>query len=314
MELADLRTFVAVIEETSFTRAAARLNRTQPAVSFAIRRLERATGARLLTRNNRSAVTLTAEGERLVTYARRMLVMHDQARTAIVNLREMGPNGLVIGANDSLVGVLLPFIDAFRESHPGARVDLRRSRSRDIVADVLRQTLDVGVTTRKPDAENVDALPIGEDPIVVIVAPSHPLAKRPYVAVRELAGEAFVAHNEPSADRARILKLLDASALPHQIALAVPSLEALKRAIEVGMGITIMPKHCALTELQQRRLVAVRLVDATEPRHMWLITRCQASQTRITTQFIEVVTCLTKIAAGRALGKVRRKERSVARR
>jgi DNA-binding transcriptional LysR family regulator len=293
MELADLRTFVAVIEETSFTRAAARLNRTQPAVSFAIRRLERATGARLLTRNNRRAVALTAEGERLVTYARRMLVMHDQARTAIVNLREIGPNHLVIGANDSLTGVLLPFIDAFRESHPGARVDLRRSRSRDIVPEVLRHTLDVGVTTRQPDAENVDALLLGEDPLVVIVPPSHPLARRRYVAVRELAGQSFVAHSEPSADRARILKLLDASALLHQIALAVPSLDALKRAIEVGMGITIMPRRCALTELQQRRLVAIRLVDATEPRHMWLVSRCPANQTRMATHFIEVVTRLT---------------------
>jgi DNA-binding transcriptional LysR family regulator len=314
MELADLRTFVTVIEETNFTRAATRLRRTQPAVSFAIRRLERATGARLLTRNNRSPVALTAEGERLVTYARRMLVMHDQARTAIVNLREIGPNGLVIGANDSLVGVLLPLIDAFRESHPGARIDLRRSRSRDIVADVLRQTLDVGVTTRKPDAGNVDALPIGQDDLVVIVAPSHPLAKRPSVAVRELAGQSFVAHSEPSADRARVLQLLESSALPHQIALAVPSLDALKRAIEVGMGITIMPRRCALTELQQRRLVAVRLEDATELRHMWLVSRCHANQTRMTTHFIEVVTRLTGIAAGRAPDKVRRTGRGVARR
>jgi DNA-binding transcriptional LysR family regulator len=90
MELADLRTFVVVVEETSFTRAAAHLCRTQPAVSQAIRRLESTTGAKLLVRSRGGGVSLTPAGERLVTYARRMLAISDQARAAIVNLREIG--------------------------------------------------------------------------------------------------------------------------------------------------------------------------------------------------------------------------------
>jgi DNA-binding transcriptional LysR family regulator len=288
LELADLRTFVAVIDETSFTRAAARLHRTQPAVSVAIRRLENATGATLLVRN-RSAVHLTAAGERLATYARQMMVMDDETRAAIVNLREIGPHGLAIGANDSLIGVVLPLIDAFRELHPRARIDLRRARSRDVVGDVLRGRLDVGVTTRKPDAENVDAVLVGQDDVAVIAPPKHPFAKRSSVHLRELAGQAFVAHSEPSAVRGRVLQWLEASALPHQILLAVPSLDALKRAIEVGMGITIMPRRCALTELQQGRLVAIPLADASEQRDIWLVSRCRSMMSEMAASFVDVV-------------------------
>jgi len=288
MELADLRTFVAVIEETSFTRAAARLNRTQPAVSFAIRRLESATGARLLSRN-RSSVALTPEGERLVTYARRMLVMHDQARTAIVNLREIGPNGLVIGANDSLIGVLLPFIEAFRRKRPDARVDLKRTRCRDVPGLVLNGDLDIGLTMVKPEAGDLKAILIAHDQLVVVVPAGHAFARRLFVRLCDVATQTLIAHNEPSPDRTRVVGLLEGAGVGHRIALGVPTLDALKRAVEAGMGITVMPRRCVSSELQQRRLVAIPLDVETSKREIWLVVRNRASLSHTVAAFSDLV-------------------------
>lgn len=287
MNLTDLRTFVMVLDETSLTRAASRLGRTQPAVTVAIQRLESAAGTTLLIRD-RGAVRLTSAGERLAAYARRIVDMAAEAHAAIVNLRQIGRTELLVGANDSLAGVALPLIDTFRQQRPDTRVDLKRTRSRDVAGLVRKGDLDVGLAMDKPEAEDLQSIVLARDEFLVVVPPSHEFASRSCLRLRDVAEQPLIAHNEPSPDRTRVLALLDACGVKHRIVLGVPTLDALKRAVEAGMGITIMSRRCVLTEVQQRRLVAIPLDGPAAGREIWLVARSRATMSQTAAAFVDL--------------------------
>ncbi len=208
MQLADLRTFLVVIQERSFTRAAERLGRSQPAISLTIRRLEEESGGALLAHTRNKRVELTPAGELLLGYAERLTALTAEMRGALGDFKN-GGTAVVIGANDSLAGILLPFVDAFQRAHPHIRVDIRHARSRSVAAQVQRKLLDFGVTTAEPTLPGLDTLVFATDELVVLVAPSHPLARKSRADLSEVASERVIAHNQPSSARARTLDLFE---------------------------------------------------------------------------------------------------------
>src|SRR5688572_18039582 len=117
MTFEDLRVFVTVAAERSFSRAARKLRRTQPAVSQAIRRLEQAAGERLIDRSSRDG-TLTAAGEVLLEYGSRLIRLADEATSAVADLREVRKGRVLIGANEGGVHAVLPLIAAFQHEFP----------------------------------------------------------------------------------------------------------------------------------------------------------------------------------------------------
>jgi len=133
MQLQDLNSFVAVAEERSFSKAARRLHRTQPAVSQAIRRLEEELGDRLFDRSSKSGA-LTDAGVLLLEHAVRLLRMAAGASAAVRELHEVRRGRVVIGANEAAVHSVLPFIRDFAASHPRVTVEVRRVPSRRIAA------------------------------------------------------------------------------------------------------------------------------------------------------------------------------------
>src|SRR6185369_13632968 len=122
MTLEDLRVFSTVAAERSFSRAARKLRRTQPAVSQAIRRLEQATGERLIDRSSRDG-TLTDAGELMLDYAAKLLRLASEATGAVSELRDVKSGRVLIGANEGAVHAVLPIIEAFHRKHPGVLVD-----------------------------------------------------------------------------------------------------------------------------------------------------------------------------------------------
>src|SRR5690242_14546842 len=122
MDINQLEVLVTVARDKSFSRAAESLKRTQPAISQAIRRLEKEVGETLFDRSSKDG-TLTPAGEALLDYARQMLNLRQAARTAIRDLRDLHQGKLTISANEHTVFYLLPVIDAFRALHPGIKVE-----------------------------------------------------------------------------------------------------------------------------------------------------------------------------------------------
>jgi DNA-binding transcriptional LysR family regulator len=272
MDLSELHVFLTVASERSFSRAAAKLHRTQPAVSQAIRRLEEELGERLFDRSSKQGA-LTEPGRVLRDYAQRLMRLSEEAELAVRELRDLRRGRVLVGANEGAVHALLPLIGRFRTAHPQIQVDVRRVASRQVGVEVLQGSLDFGVVTFQPAERGLLSLALGADELVMLVHPQHPLASRSQVTMAEFGRETVIAHNDPSPARERVLRTFEQKHAPINIQIALPSLEAIKRAVEMRMGVALLPKRCALTELARGQLAAVRIPQVRLNRQLRLVYR-----------------------------------------
>jgi DNA-binding transcriptional LysR family regulator len=286
MELTELQVFVTVAGERSFSKAAARLHRTQPAVSQAIRRLEDELGERLFDRSAKDG-KLTDAGRVLLEYAQRLMRLAEEAEAAVRELRDLKRGRVLVGVNEAAVHALLPVMQRFREHHPRVQVDVRRIASRQIGVEVLQRSLDFGVLSFAPAETGLSAVVIGDDELVMLTAPSHPLAQRKQVTIAEFGRETVIAHNEASPARDRVLRLFEQRQAVLNIQIALPSLDGIKRAVEMGMGVALLPRRCALSELSRGSLVAVRVEQVRLPRLMRLVFRDSATLSHAAQAFLD---------------------------
>jgi DNA-binding transcriptional LysR family regulator len=288
MTLEDLRVFHAVAAERSFSRAARTLRRTQPAVSQAIRRLEDAAGERLIDRSLRDG-TLTDAGVVLLDYASRVLRLVDEASSAVADLREMKGGRVLIGANEGGVHAVLPSLAAFQKRHPAILVEVRRIHARQIPQEVLLRNLDFGVLSFDPAEKELLSLRLGADELVLLVSPGHPLAGRRQITMEEMGRQAVIAHNDPSPARERVLRLYEQRHAPLNIRISLPSLDGIKRAVEMGLGVALLPRRCAQGEIERGDLVEVRVPELRTPRHMRFVYRRDGERSHAAEAFLNVV-------------------------
>jgi DNA-binding transcriptional LysR family regulator len=285
MQLQDLTVFAAVAAERSFSRAAKKLHRTQPAVSQAVRRLEDELGDRLFDRSSRDG-TLTEAGRLLQDYASRLLRLAGDAETAVRELQQVRRGRVVIGANEAAVHSLLPFVARFAVEHPQAHVEVRRVASRQMAEALLERTLDFGVLTFQPPERGLQAISLGHDELVMLAHPAHRLAGRKRVSIEEVGRETVIAHNDPSPARERVLRLYERRRAPINIQIALPSLDGIKRAVEMGVGVAVLPRRCALAEIASGRLAAVKVPPLSSPRQVRLVFRRGAELSHAAAAFL----------------------------
>src|SRR5207248_10998945 len=149
MDLSALKMFLAVAHERSFSRAAAKVHRTQPAVSQAVRRLEVELGEQLFDRSSKSG-TLTEAGKMLQNYGERLVRLAEESELAVRELRDLRRGRVLIGANEAAVHTLLPLIAHFRQKYPDLAADVRRVPARQIAVEVQQGSLDFGALTFHP--------------------------------------------------------------------------------------------------------------------------------------------------------------------
>lgn len=272
MDLAALRIFLAVAEERSFSKAAAKVHRTQPAVSQAVRRLENDLGEQLFDRSSKSG-TLTDAGRILQNYGQRLVRLAEETESAMRELRDLRRGRVLIGANEAAVHTLLPLMAKFQARVPDVAVDVRRVPARQIAVEVQQGSLDFGALTFHPSESGLLEVTVGSDELVLLVAPSHPLAKRKQVSMEDVAREPIVAHNDPSPARERVLHLFEQKHIQLNMVIALPSLDGIKRAIEMKLGVALLPARCAITEMATGRLVGVPVAGISRKRHVTLVCR-----------------------------------------
>src|SRR5437899_9708444 len=208
MDLQALNIFLAVAHERSFSRAAAKVHRTQPAVSQAVRRLEADLGEELIDRSSKSG-TLTEAGKVLQNYGQRLIRLADETESVMRDLRDLRRGRVLIGANEAAVHTLLPLMGRFRQRHPQIAIDVRRVPARQIAVEVQQGSLDFGALSFHPPEEGLLEVTVGSDELVLLVPPSHSFAQRRQVTMEDVAGERIVAHNDPSPARERVLRLFE---------------------------------------------------------------------------------------------------------
>ena len=272
MDISTLRTFLAVAQERSFSRAAAKVHRTQPAVSQAIRRLEIDLGEQLFDRSSKSG-TLTDAGKVLHNYSQRLIRLAEETESAMRELRDLRRGRVLIGANEAAVHTLLPLVARFRQRYADIAIDVRRVPARQIAVEVQQGSLDFGALTFRPTETGLLEVPVGTDELVLLVPPTHALAGRKQVTMEELAAEPVVAHNDPSPARERVLRMFEQRHIALKMMIALPSLDGIKRAVELKLGVALLPRRCAITEIAAGRLAAVPIVGISRKRQVTLVCR-----------------------------------------
>jgi DNA-binding transcriptional LysR family regulator len=288
MDLSQLDTFLAVIEERGFSRAASRLHRTQPAISHTIRRLEDEIGEPLFERSSREG-TLTAAGELLREHAQRMLKLRGEATSALDQLRSLERGRLHIAANEYTCLCLLPVLDEFRRLCPHISVLVERSLGSRIADQLMDRSVELGMVTFPPADEQLHAIGVYNDSVVFVVNPRHPLAREKKVALRQLGAESFIAHNVLSPLRRRVIELFEKHKTPLNMYVELPSLEAIKRFVAMGNGVALVPGLTVQQELARKELVQVHVPELKIDRQLLLVHRRQGTLSHAAQAFLKVI-------------------------
>jgi DNA-binding transcriptional LysR family regulator len=272
VDLAELNVFLTVARERSFSRAAKKLFRTQPAVSISIRKLEEWVGEPLFIRGARSG-QLTDAGKLLEAYAERILNLREEIKKAMDDLRSGGRGELSLGVNESSIHALLPVLVRYLQLYPTVHLAVRRTFSRDIPSELLNYRLDLGVASFIPQEPQLAAVKIFRDELALVVSPRHRLAKQGRANLADLGSEFFVAHSVDSPFRIRVMQLFAKNRVPLQMGVELPTIESIKRFVQMDMGVAIVPRMCVRWEVEQGLLVEVKVRQLSMPRDLYLLYR-----------------------------------------
>lgn len=293
MDMNQLEVLIAVAQEKSFSRAAERLHRTQPAISQAIRRLETEIGEPLFDRSSKDG-TMTAAGRLLLGHAQQMLNLRQSAHAAIKELKGLHRGKLSLSANEYTVMYLLPLLPVFRSRHPHIKIEVKRSLASRISSEILARETEIGIVSFKPGDPAVASVAVLMDELALIVPPSHPLAAKKTVSVRELGAESFIAHNVPSPYREKVVRTFEKYRTPLNISLEMPTLEAIKRFVEGGMGVALVPRLAAQAEIARGQVVALTVREMKLERRLYLVYRKSATLSHAARAFLRVARELQK--------------------
>ncbi len=251
MELRHLRTFRAVAETGSFTLAGRRVNLSQAAVSLHIKALEEELGTALFARVHKRA-TLTPAGRVLLHHAHAILSACDRVRAEIAVLAEEQRSSLRVGTASTMIAIhpLPEILSELKKRFPLLDLLVFAGTSEAIVRRLLDHRLDIGLISLPVEAPLLQTEPLYGDRLMAVVPPSHPLALAREVSVQQLASEPLIL-GERGGNRRRIIDLFfeHAGVRPH-VAMELNRDEAIKRMVEVGLGVGILPWITVQREVQ----------------------------------------------------------------
>jgi len=293
VELNQLETFLAVAEEHSFSRAAVRLHRTQPAVSQVIRKLEASVGEMLFDRAARDG-SLTAAGVLLRDYALRLLALRREATSALGELKSLESGRLQLAANEYTCMYLLPAIDRFRRDFPHISVTVHRMLASHIPEELNLRTFELGVISFRPDPEQFRTIAVYGDSLAFIVGPQHQLATAERVSINELGAQNFIAHNVASPLRRKVIEAFHRYRTPLNMGIELPTIEAIKRFVAMGNGVALVPHLTVARELEAGDLVRVPVDELEMRRVLRLVHRRQATLSYAARAFLVTVRALAK--------------------
>lgn len=287
MDFDQLETFLEVARHASFSRAAERRFRTQPAISAQIRGLEEEVGARLFDRSG-GKVSLTAAGKEFQKYVEETL---EARRQMVVHLAEMEhvPRGeLIVGANEGTCLYVLPEVFAqFKKQYPGVAVSINRAESTRILESVIDNSVDFGVVSLPVSDNRLTVVPIHRDELVVIAAPGHPLARTKSVPLAEVAKYPLLL---PKAGHTRdaLENVLFERRLKPAISMELDSSELLKRFAAADVGVGFIARSNVVEDVRNGLLAAIRLSDVAIKRDLALVFRKDKALSRAALAFIEI--------------------------
>lgn len=274
MHIETLETFCHLVETGSFTKAAQRAFVSQSAVSQQLKTLEERYGQRLVDRRSRPRLEPTDAGRLLYAECRELL---DRFRRVEERLRQ--PAGAVAGvvrlATVYSIGLheLPPYVTRFMQAHPRLKVHVEYSRTDKVCDACVAGTVDFGIVAFPLRRSNLTVIPWHDERLVLACAPTHRLARRRTVRLAELAGEPFVAFERDIPTRKTIDRVLRAHGVKVDPVMEFDNVETIKRSVEVGTGLSILPASTVTTEVRSRRLAIADFAEGPFTREIGIVYR-----------------------------------------
>ncbi len=289
MHLRDLDLFCEVAHLGSFSKAAKAHGMSQPAASEIVKSIEEHLGCELLNRSVRP-LELTPEGHIYYAGCRQLLDEYRRLEDRVLQRRDKVVGPVRVGAIYS-VGLLQMdgYVREFERLYPDAALDLQYLHPEEVLARVVSEEVDLGLMSFPPKRSDLNCIPWQDQPIVVVVPPEHSLAKRDWLKAEELEGENLVGFTADLQMRTETDKWLKQAKVHVNVVHAFDNIENIKRAVEVGSGIALLPVPTVRREAELGSLVAIPLEDVTWFRRLALIHKRTKPFTTAITRFLELL-------------------------
>ena len=288
MEFHTIKAFLAVANERSFSRAAEKMLRTQPAISLAIQRLENELGEKLIDRSGKDLL-LTDSGRIVLDFARRFENVETELFNALAELRDNSAGRLTIGANESTTLYLLTKIERYRRLYPKVKIQVRRSLSSRIPAQLLDGDLELGVISYDPSDDSLSARVIYTDHLAFVVSPDHRFAERQSVSITELGMETFIAHNVVSPYRDAVLREFNRNKVRLNMDVEMPTVETIRKLVQRNEGVAFLPRMCVEAEIQRGTLREIPVPELHVERKIHLVYPARRALSHAARAFLELV-------------------------
>jgi LysR family transcriptional regulator, low CO2-responsive transcriptional regulator len=286
MDFEQLETFLEVARLSSFSRAAERRFRTQPAISAQIRALEEEVGARLLDRSG-GKVSITQSGKLFQKYAEETLEARKAVLTAIAETERVPRGEIIVGANEGTCLHILPEVFAeFKRQYPDVAVNIKRADYGKILESVIDNSVDFGVVSLPVNDNRLKIVLIHRDELVIIAPPDHPLANSKSAMVADTANFPLVV---PKAGHTRdaLEELFNERRVKPRYAMELDSSELLKRFVAAKVGVGFIARSHVQEDVQARVLAAIEISDAQIRRDLALVYRKDKALSRAALAFID---------------------------
>ena len=296
MDFDQLETFLEVARLSSFSRAAEKRFRTQPAISSQIRSLEEEVGARLLDRSG-GKVSITASGKLFQKFAEETLAARKAAMTAIAETERVPRGEIVVGANEGTCLHILPEVFAsFKKQYPDVAVNIKRADYAKILESVIDNSVDFGVVSLPVTDNRLTVVPIHRDELVIIVPSKHALAAQKSATIAEAANYPLImpksGHTRDNLD-----SLFHERKLKPRYTMELDSSELLKRFVAADAGIGFIARAFVPEDVRADVLAAIPIADAKIKRDLALVFRKDKALSRAALAFIDIAVKSTNAEA-----------------
>lgn len=296
MDFDQLETFLEVARHASFSRAAEKRFRTQPAISSQIRALEEEVGSRLFDRSG-GKVALTAAGKVFQQYAEQTLEARKSMIVTLAELERIPRGEIVVGANEGTCLHILPEVFAeFKKLYPNVAVQISRLERAKILESIIDNSVDFGVVAMPVDDKRMTVVNIHRDELIIIAPPNHPLSRMKQAGIADAARFPLLL---PKVGRTRdaLENLFHEHRLKPRVSMELDSSELLKRFVAADVGVGFIARSNVLGDVKAGVLAAVPLADASIRRDLALVFRKDKALSRAALAFIEVAVKLKPTAA-----------------
>lgn len=265
----QLRVFEAVARNLSHSRAAEELFLSQPAVSMQIKHLEESAGLPLFEQIGKK-IFLTEAGREMFHYARAIAAQLAEAEAVLTALKGLRRGKLNISVVSTANYFAPQLLAVFCRRFENITLSLNVTNRETLLAQLKDNEMDMAIMGQPPEGEDLEAAPFMENPLVVIAPPNHPLASASGITPSRLAGETFIVREPGSGTRGAMERYFQQHSMTLHTGMEMSTTEAIKQAVQAGMGLAVVSRHTIALELETGRL-AILDVDSFPILRHWYI-------------------------------------------